>query len=69
MNKKLGQVMTSSRMVSFIAFLFATFAWILNLKALFTFSLIACVASASLYWSERRLVRGENRESRSEKKL
>ncbi|MGR5120057.1 hypothetical protein ACPV5L_15955 [Vibrio astriarenae] len=53
MNKKLGQVMTSSRMISFIAFLAATFAWVLDLKALFTFSIIAFIASATLYWTER----------------
>ncbi|GAL16015.1 hypothetical protein JCM19233_7037 [Vibrio astriarenae] len=53
MNKKLGQVMTSSRMISFIAFLAATFAWVLDLKALFTVSIIAFIASATLYWTEK----------------
>ncbi|NOH80423.1 hypothetical protein F0231_11805 [Vibrio sp. RE86] len=53
MNRKLGRVMSSSRMITFIAFLAATFAWILEMPALFTVSLIALVASALLFLNDR----------------
>jgi hypothetical protein len=53
MNKKLGRVMTSSRMITFIAFLAATFAWILHMPALFTVSLLALVASGGLYLTDK----------------
>lgn len=53
MNRKLGRVMSSSRMITFIAFLAATFAWILEMPALFTVSLVALVASALLFLNDR----------------
>lgn len=53
MNRKLGRVMSSSRMITFVAFLAATFAWILNMPALFTVSLIALIASFALYIKDR----------------
>ncbi|TOO60859.1 hypothetical protein CGH34_22425, partial [Vibrio parahaemolyticus] len=48
-SNKLGHVMSFSRMFSFIAFLTATFAWILSMYALFTVSVVALVVSAILY--------------------
>lgn len=53
MNRKLGRVMSSSRMITFVAFLAATFAWILKMPALFTVSLIALVASGVLYLNDK----------------
>ncbi|EIW7864033.1 hypothetical protein MH171_004020 [Vibrio parahaemolyticus] len=52
-SNKLGHVMSFSRMFSFIAFLTATFAWILSMYALFTVSVVALVASAILYLKDR----------------
>lgn len=54
MARKLGRVMSSSRMVTFIAFLAATFAWVLHMPALFSLSVIALVISAALYFYDRR---------------
>lgn len=54
MDRKLGRVMSSSRMITFIAFLAATFAWVLSMPALFTVSLIALVASGALYINDKR---------------
>ncbi|EEX93861.1 hypothetical protein VIOR3934_14412 [Vibrio orientalis CIP 102891 = ATCC 33934] len=54
MDRKLGRVMSSSRMITFIAFLAATFAWVLSMPALFTVSLIALVASGILYLNDKR---------------
>ncbi|WP_375749245.1 hypothetical protein [Vibrio sp. HN007] len=48
-NNKLGHVMSFSRMFSFIAFLTATFAWILSMYALFAVSAGALVVSAVLH--------------------
>lgn len=45
-NIKLGHVMTVSRLLSFVGFLTATFAWILGMYPLFTLSAIAFTASA-----------------------
>jgi len=53
MSRKLGRVMSSSRMITFVAFLAATFAWILKMPALFTVSLIALVASGALYLNDK----------------
>ncbi len=53
MNKKLGQVMTSSRMVAFLAFLTALFAWFLNMHALFTFTVLALICAAYIYIKDR----------------
>ncbi|MGD8115309.1 hypothetical protein [Vibrio sp. Hep-1b-8] len=53
MNRKLGRVMSSSRMITFIAFLAATFAWILSMPALFTVSVIALIASFALYVTDK----------------
>jgi hypothetical protein len=41
-------------MITFIAFLAATFAWVLSMPALFTVSLIALVASGALYLNDKR---------------
>lgn len=54
MDRKLGRVMSSSRMITFIAFLAATFAWVLSMPALFTVSLIALVASGVLYLNDKK---------------
>lgn len=54
MSRKLGRVMSGSRMITFVAFLAATFAWILNMPALFTVSVIALVASGALYINDKR---------------
>ncbi|NIY83479.1 hypothetical protein [Vibrio hepatarius] len=53
MSRKLGRIMSSSRLVLFVAFLAATLAWILNMPALFTVSVLALVASAALYLSDK----------------
>ncbi|EGR1548544.1 hypothetical protein ACTNNG_003896 [Vibrio parahaemolyticus] len=52
-SNKLGHVMSFSRMLSFISFLTATFAWILSMYALFTVSVVALVVSAILYLKDR----------------
>ncbi len=49
MNRKLGRVMSNSRMVSFVAFLAAVFAWVLKMPALLTVSIVALLFSAALY--------------------
>lgn len=54
MSRKLGRVMSNSRMITFVAFLAATFAWVLEMPALFTVSLIALVASGALYLNDKR---------------
>ncbi|WJK26314.1 hypothetical protein QSJ11_08425 [Vibrio parahaemolyticus] len=59
-SNKLGHVMSFSRMFSFIAFLTATFAWILSMYALFTVSVVALVVSAILYLKDRFLSKQEN---------
>tara|TARA_Y100001956_G_scaffold56230_1_gene55247 strand:- start:1958 stop:2113 length:156 start_codon:yes stop_codon:yes gene_type:complete len=41
-------------MVTFIAFLAATFAWVLKMPALLTVSIIALVLSAALYLYDKR---------------
>ncbi len=53
MNKKLGQVMTSSRMITFFAFLTAIFAWFLSMHALFSFTVIALVCAAYVYFKDK----------------
>ncbi len=53
MSRKLGSVMSSSRMISFVAFLAATFAWVLKMPALFTVSLLALIASVALYLNDK----------------
>jgi hypothetical protein len=40
-------------MITFIAFLAATFAWILEMPALFVVSVIALIASSALYIHDR----------------
>ncbi|MDF2152265.1 hypothetical protein [Vibrio sp. CAU 1672] len=52
-SNKLGQVMSVSRMFSFIAFITATFAWILNMYALFTVSVVALVTSSLFYLKDK----------------
>ncbi|MGF1908759.1 hypothetical protein L4C38_04840 [Vibrio kasasachensis] len=53
MNKKLGQVMTSSRMITFIAFLTAIFAWFLSMHALFSFTVLALICAAYVYIKDK----------------
>lgn len=53
--KKIGHVMSYSRMFSFIAFLSATFAWILDMHSLFTISAGALVLSAFLHLRRKRV--------------
>ncbi|WP_165387032.1 hypothetical protein [Vibrio vulnificus] len=53
MQQKLGHVMSFSRMFSFVAFLSATFAWILSMYALFTVSIVALVVSLLLYLRDK----------------
>ncbi|HAS6346935.1 TPA: hypothetical protein I7241_03025 [Vibrio vulnificus] len=52
-NSRLGNVMSFSRMFSFVAFLTATFAWILSMYALFTVSIVAFVVSLLLYLRDK----------------
>ncbi|WP_045498719.1 hypothetical protein [Vibrio hyugaensis] len=52
-SKKLGHVMSFSRMFSFIGFLTATFAWVLSMYALFTVSVVALFVSGLLYLNDR----------------
>jgi len=54
MDRKLGRVMSSSRMVTFIAFLTATFAWVLSMPALFSISVLALIFGAVLYFYDKR---------------
>lgn len=49
MNTKLGHIMSSSRLVCFVAFLAATFAWILSMPALFIVSVLFLLFSAFIY--------------------
>lgn len=53
MSRKLGRVMSSSRMITFVAFLSATLAWVLNMPALFIVSVVALLASAALFVKDR----------------
>ncbi len=53
MSRKLGRVMSGSRMITFVAFLAATFAWVLKMPALFTVSLLALIASGALYLNDK----------------
>ncbi|KLN63524.1 hypothetical protein [Vibrio sp. VPAP30] len=71
MSRKLGRVMSSSRMITFVAFLAATFAWILKMPALFTVSLLALVASGALYLNDKFKRRNEEKSAsrRSESEL
>ncbi|EIO3938861.1 TPA: hypothetical protein I7738_13250 [Vibrio vulnificus] len=57
MQQKLGHVMSFSRMFSFVAFLTATFAWILSMYALFTVSIVALVVSLLLYLRDKFIER------------
>ncbi len=52
-SNKLGHVMSFSRMFSFIAFLTATFAWVLSMYALFTVSVVALFVSGLLYLNDK----------------
>ncbi|MGY3571240.1 hypothetical protein [Vibrio paucivorans] len=52
MNKKLGHVMSSSRFICFIAFLTATFAWVLGMPALLFASVMCLVVSAVVYLAD-----------------
>ena len=52
-NRRLGNIMSFSRMFSFVAFLTATFAWILSMYALFTVSIVALVVSLLLYLRDK----------------
>ena len=58
MNIKLGHIMSSSRLICFVAFLAATFAWILKMPALFSVSALFLLVSAIIYiadlWKNQR---------------
>ncbi|WP_260260260.1 hypothetical protein [Vibrio intestinalis] len=49
MDRKLGQVMTQSRMITFIAFLAAIFSWALNMRALLFVSVVALVVAMVVF--------------------
>lgn len=53
MSRKLGRVMSSSRMITFVAFLCAVFAWVFKMPALLTVSIAALVVSAALYINDK----------------
>ncbi|MGD8110043.1 hypothetical protein ACQEXU_03755 [Vibrio sp. TRT 21S02] len=56
MNRKLGRVMSLSRMLSFVAFLTATFAWVLEMPVLL-YAAVTCLAiSGGIYMVEKRKV-------------
>ncbi|GMM91522.1 hypothetical protein QTO05_13575 [Vibrio fortis] len=63
MNIKLGHVMSSSRLICFIAFLAATFAWILKMPALFSVSALFLVFSAAIYVGDFIKNQKKNREA------
>ena len=63
MNIKLGHVMSSSRLICFIAFLAATFAWILKMPALFSVSALFLVFSAAIYVGDFIKSQKRNREA------
>ncbi|MEZ9233108.1 hypothetical protein AB4259_18720 [Vibrio amylolyticus] len=52
MNIKLGHIMSSSRLVCFVAFLAAIFAWALSMPVLFIVSVLFLVVSAIIYISD-----------------
>ncbi|KII76046.1 hypothetical protein [Vibrio renipiscarius] len=66
MDRKLGQVMTNSRMITFIAFLAAIFAWFLHMNALFFVSVFALFFGACLFIKDRffpvKVIHAPNRE-------
>ncbi|EGU43456.1 hypothetical protein VII00023_16530 [Vibrio ichthyoenteri ATCC 700023] len=66
MDRKLGQVMTNSRMITFIAFLAAIFAWFLHMHALFFVSVLALISGAFLFIKDRffpvKVIHVSNRE-------
>ncbi|RJX75360.1 hypothetical protein DZ860_01370 [Vibrio sinensis] len=49
MERKLGQVMTNSRMVTFLAFLAAVFGWFLQMRVLLFVSVFTLCVGAVLY--------------------
>ncbi|ANO34663.1 hypothetical protein BCT86_02685 [Vibrio breoganii] len=53
-NRKFGQVMSFSRLFSFISFLSATLAWILSIYAVFAISVTSLVVSAALYIRDKQ---------------
>ncbi|MGF1718511.1 hypothetical protein L4D20_00530 [Vibrio kyushuensis] len=52
MNIKLGQIMTSSRLSCFVAFVGATLAWVLKMPTLLVLSVIFLLFSAVLYLAD-----------------
>ncbi|WP_299692617.1 hypothetical protein [uncultured Vibrio sp.] len=63
MNTKLGHVMSSSRLICFVAFLAATFAWLLKMPALFSVSALFLLVSAVVYLSDIWKNQSKNREA------
>ncbi len=63
MSRKLGRIMSSSRMTLFVAFLTATLAWILHMPILFTVSILALVVSVALYLFDKYKASKEKRAS------
>ncbi len=53
MSRKLGRVMSSSRMITFVAFLCAVFAWVFKMPVLLTVSIAALVVSSALYINDK----------------
>ncbi|ANS87841.1 hypothetical protein RJD38_20805 [Vibrio scophthalmi] len=66
MDRKLGHVMTNSRMITFIAFLAAIFAWFLHMNALFFVSVVALIGAACLFIKDKyfpvKVIHPSNRE-------
>ncbi len=62
MNTKLGHVMSSSRLICFVAFLAATFAWILKMPALFSVSALMA-DHAIVYVVDLGRIKERNREA------
>ncbi|MEZ8607051.1 hypothetical protein AB4562_02940 [Vibrio sp. 10N.222.54.A1] len=63
MNTKLGHVMSSSRLICFVAFLAVTFAWILKMPALFSVSALFLLVSAIVYVTDLWKNQRKNREA------
>ncbi|GAA5645914.1 MULTISPECIES: hypothetical protein [Vibrio] len=61
MSRKLGRVMSGSRMITFVAFVTAVLAWVLEMPALFTVSVAALVVGGILF------IRDKRRQSNDEK--
>ncbi len=52
-SRKLGRVMSGSRMTAFIASMLAIFAWIMSMPALFTVSVGGLIVTGIVYLKNR----------------